>query len=143
MTHQRHIEDFFDLDNFVCKNFQESQHSAAESMEITTESISPDKLEINYRGDNPLEVNENFSQQFQSDVDVEAIESITSDLNFIKPVPRSQPIIKINTNRNISVHALGENTENASTGTTLKSFLEEISLGHRSSDYVPGRRCDN
>ena len=105
------------------------------------ESISPDKLEINYPGDNPLEVNENFSQQFQSDVDVEAIESISRDLNLIKPVPRSQPII--NTNRNIIVHALGENTENASTGTTLKSFLEEISLGHRSSDYVPGRRCDN
>ena len=56
LTHQRHIEDFFDLDNFVCKNFQESQHSAA------------DKLEINYPGDNPLEVNENFSQQFQSDI---------------------------------------------------------------------------
>ena len=74
-----------------------------------------------------MEVNENFSQQFQSDVDVEAIESI----------------ININTNRNIIVHALGENTENASTGPTLKSFLEEISLGHRSSDYVPGRRCDN
>ena len=45
-------------------------------MENTTESIIPDKLEINYPGDNPLEVNENFSQQFQCDVDVEAIESI-------------------------------------------------------------------
>ena len=189
-----HIEDFFDEDNFLCKNCKE--HSVAESMEISTESDnneigqddnedvfdtveviaeyesetnmhegeelditdildievpvvaiepfisltledksfslpksqkvrmtvarqmaindSPDKLEINYPGDNPMEVNENFSQQFQSDVDVEAIASITN----------------INTNRNIIVHALGENTENASTGPTLKSFLEEISLGH-------------
>ena len=36
---------------------------------------SPDKLEIIYPGDNPMEVNENFSQQFQSDINVEAIES--------------------------------------------------------------------
>ena len=101
--------------------------TAARQMAI---NASPDKLEIpvNYPGDNQLEVTENFSQQFQSDVDVEAIESISRDLNLIKPVPRSQPII--NTNRNIIVHALGENTENASTGPTLKSFLEEISLGH-------------
>ena len=199
-----HIEDFFDDDNFLCKNCKE--HSVAESMEISTESdnneigqddnedvfetveviaeyesetnmhegeditdildievpvvaiepnsisltlgdesfslpksqkvrmtaarqmainASPDKLEIpvNYPGDNQLEITENFSQHFQSDVDVDAIESISRDHNLMKPVARSQPIV--NTNRNIIVHE-----ENASTGPTLKSFLEEISLGH-------------
>ena len=89
---------------------------------------SPDKLEINYPGDNPMEVNENFSQQFQSDINVEAIESISTDLNLIKPVSRSQPII--NTNRDIIVYSLGEKTENASNRPTLKSFLEESSLGN-------------
>ena len=41
---------------------------------------------------------------------------------------RSQPII--NTNRNIIVHALGDKTENSSNRPTLKSLLEEISLGN-------------
>ena len=50
---------------------------------------SPDKLEINYPGDNPMEVNENFSQQFQSDINVEAIESINTaenQRNWLYPI---------------------------------------------------------
>ena len=166
-----HIEDFFDEDNFLCKNCKE--HSVAESMEISTESDnneigqddnedvfetveviaeyesetnmhegeelditdildievpvvaiepfisltlgdesfslpksqkvrmtvarqmaindSPDKLEINYPGDNPMEVNENFSQQFQSDINVEAIESISTaenQRNWLYPISK-------------------------------------------------------
>ena len=99
--------------------------TAARQMAIND---SPDKLEINYPGDNPMEVNENFSQQFQSDINVQAIESISTDLTVIKPMPRNRPIL--NTNRNIIVHALGDKTENASNRPTLKSFLEEISLGN-------------
>ena len=164
MTHRRHVEDFFDEDNFLCKNCKE--HSVAESMEISTESDnneigqddnedvfdtveviaeyesetnmhegeelditdildievpvvaiepnsisltlgdesfslpksqkvrmtvarqmaindSPDKLERNYPGDNPMEVNENFSQQFQSDVNGEQLKRSNQSVQIL------------------------------------------------------------
>ena len=59
-------------ESFSLPKSQKVRMTVARQMAIND---SPDKLEIIYPGDNPMEVNENFSQQFQSDINVEAIES--------------------------------------------------------------------
>ena len=70
------IEPFISLtlgdESFSLPKSQKVRMTVARQMAIND---SPDKLEIIYPGDNPMEVNENFSQQFQSDINVEAIES--------------------------------------------------------------------
>ena len=91
------------------------------------EDNSPDKVQNNPSdevGENLVPVTDDF-HVFQSDVDLEAIETIANNRNWRKVVPRVEP--NIDCQRNLIVHASGEDVEIKS---SLKTFLEDISLGH-------------
>ena len=86
----------------------------------------PDKLEQNNPSDEVGvdSVRDDF-HMLQSDVDLEAIDEIANNRNWRKVVPTVEP--NIDCQRNLIVHASGEDVEIKS---SLKTFLEDISLGH-------------
>ena len=112
-------------ESFSVPKSQKVKMTAARHMAINS---SPDKLEQNNPcdevGDNLDSVRDD-SHLFQSDVDLEAIDTIASNHNWRKVVPIVEP--NVDCQRNLIVHASGEDFEKKS---SLKTFLEDISLGH-------------
>ena len=91
----------------------------------------PDKLEQNNPSDEIGDILDSIRDDLhmlQSDVDLEAIDEIANNRNWRKVVPRVEP--NIDCQRNLIVHASGEDVEIKSTLNCLKTFLEDISLGH-------------
>ena len=112
-------------ESFSVPNSQKVKMTAARQMAINS---SPDKLEKNNPSDEVGDILDSVRDDFhmlQSDVDLEAIDEIANNRNWRKVVPIVEP--NIDCQRNLIVHASGEDVEIKS---SLKTFLEDISLGH-------------
>ena len=112
-------------ESFSVPNSQKVKMTAARQMAINS---SPDKLEQNNPSEEDGYILDSVRDDFhmlQSDVDLDAIDNIANNRNWRKVVPRVEP--NIDCQRNLIVHASGEHVEIKS---SLKTFLEDISLGH-------------
>ena len=89
MTHQRHIEDFVDEDNFFVQIlYCSKEHSVAESMEISTES---DNNEIGQDDNEDVFETVEVIAEYESETNMHEGEDITDIIDIEVPVVAIEP----------------------------------------------------
>ena len=88
LTHQRHIEDDFDEDNYVCKRCNENEHSVGES-ELEVMSSDENNANDNEKNENSLGESEDIETVFETveviaDYGNNGINSIEADSEIIE-----------------------------------------------------------
>ena len=89
MTHQRHIEDDFDEENYVCKRCNENEHSVGES-ELEVMSSDENNANDNEKNENSLGESEDIETVFET---VEVIADYGN--NEINSIEANSEIIEV------------------------------------------------